>query len=217
MSCILFLGCGSVTLYAEENDNSDNQNSIEMDNSYDGQDASDVNEPDIGDIGNQRPVDGSDNNSVDENQGTEVITWPDPDENGNEVEEDNDPSLSYSLYYENGSSSENVNSSDNLGTDVGISALKIDANNYDSENLTYAVYLSAKGWQDEVHGGEIAGGSEGLKGKQFMQSWMIHCNKITILNIVHILVTMDGQNGLKTVSIVVQKIMGWQLLLLTFV
>lgn len=88
---------------------------------------------------------------------------PAPEINGDtsEVEEELDPSVSYALQYADGTSAEEVISSEELSTDKAIQKITLNTLNIEPSMVTYNVYLSNYGWSEEKHGGEVAGKDDG--------------------------------------------------------
>ena len=91
----------------------------------------------------------------------EVTPVPEINEDTSEDEEELDPSVSYALQYADGTSAEDVISSEELSTDKAIQRITLNTENIEPSMVTYNVYLSNYGWSDEKHGGEVAGKDDG--------------------------------------------------------
>lgn len=91
----------------------------------------------------------------------EVTPAPETNEDTSEGEEELDPSVSYTLQYADGTSIEDVISSEELSTDKAIQKITVNTENIEPSMVTYNVYLSNFGWSDEKHGGEVAGKDDG--------------------------------------------------------
>ena len=91
----------------------------------------------------------------------EVTPAPETNEDTSEGEEELDSSVSYTLQYADGTSVEDVTSSEELSTDKAIQKITVNTENIEPSMVTYNVYLSNFGWSDEKHGGEVAGKDDG--------------------------------------------------------
>ena len=91
----------------------------------------------------------------------EVTPVPEINEDTSEDEEELDPSISYALQYADGTSAEDVISSEEISTDKAIQKITLNTENIEPSMVTYNVYLSNYGWSDEKHGGEVAGKDDG--------------------------------------------------------
>lgn len=91
----------------------------------------------------------------------EVTPAPETNEDTSDGEEELDPSVSYTLQYADGTSVEDVTSSEELSTDKAIQKITVNTENIEPSMVTYNVYLSNFGWSDEKHGGEVAGKDDG--------------------------------------------------------
>ena len=91
----------------------------------------------------------------------EVTPAPETNEDTSEGEEELDPSVSYTLQYADGTSIEDVISSEELSTDKAIQKITLNTLNIEPSMVTYNVYLSNYGWSEEKHGGEVAGKDDG--------------------------------------------------------
>lgn len=91
----------------------------------------------------------------------EVTPAPETNEDTSEGEEELDPSVSYTLQYADGTSAEEVISSEELSTDKAIQKITLNTLNIEPSMVTYNVYLSNYGWSEEKHGGEVAGKDDG--------------------------------------------------------
>lgn len=91
----------------------------------------------------------------------EVTPVPEINEDTSKDEEELDPSVSYSLQYADGTSAEDVISSEELSTDKAIQKITLNTLNIEPSMVTYNVYLSNYGWSEEKHGGEVAGKDDG--------------------------------------------------------
>lgn len=91
----------------------------------------------------------------------EVTPVPEINEDTSKDEEELDPSVSYSLQYADGTSIEDVTSSEELSTDKAIQKITLNTLNIEPSMVTYNVYLSNYGWSEEKHGGEVAGKDDG--------------------------------------------------------
>lgn len=91
----------------------------------------------------------------------EVTPAPETNEDTSKGEEELDPSVSYTLQYADGTSAEDVISSEELSTDKAIQKITLNTLNIEPSMVTYNVYLSNYGWSEEKHGGEVAGKDDG--------------------------------------------------------
>lgn len=142
----------------------------------------------------------------------EVTPVPEINEDTSKDEEELDPSVSYSLQYADGTSIEDVTSSEELSTDKAIQKITLNTLNIEPSMVTYNVYLSNYGWSDEKHGGEVAGKDDGSNIEGFYAKLDDSLKEMYSIEYRHILVALDGQNGLEMGNIQVLRITVWQLL-----
>ncbi len=82
-------------------------------------------------------------------------------------ENDISPTLKYSLTYEDGSEATDITDSTNLSTENTITRIKLNVENAESSDITYNVYLSNYGWQEEVNGDTLTDNKQDQKIEAF--------------------------------------------------
>ena len=98
-----------------------------------------------------------------ENSGDASSETPSQDQDNviSDDAETTQPYVTYSLKYADGTSAENVTSSDGLSVDKNIIAVSVDVQNIDNNALKYSTYQSISGWQEECSAGESCESTDG--------------------------------------------------------
>ena len=168
LSTLLIISSGFTTVYAEGESSSPTIETTQQPEPTETPEAStdkvETEEPDTNvDVGDDSSNE-NESEDVTEPSATEtpeVTPAPETNEDTGEDEEDLDPSVSYSLQYADGTSAEDVISSEELSTDKAIQKITLNTLNIEPSMVTYNVYLSNYGWSEEKHGGEVAGKDDG--------------------------------------------------------
>ena len=98
---------------------------------------------------------------------TEIITWGEDSSDTDNNEESDVPSIKYSLIYDDGSEVTDITNSTDLSTEHTITRINVHGENIDPRDITYNVYLSNCGWQEEVHGDTLTENKDDQKIEAF--------------------------------------------------
>ncbi len=180
LSCMIVFNNGTMMLHAEgdeasypteETDSNNEVGDYGLDDEYGVDDG--TTDGSIDD--SQQPIEEASKPVVDDGETTdfqetitpEIITWGDDTTEGADSEVSDVPSVKYSLTYDDGSEVTDIVDSTNLSTEHTITRINVHADNIDPSDITYNVYLSNNGWQEEVHGDTLTDNKEDQKIEAF--------------------------------------------------